>query len=210
MARDSHCVRKPCGKPMAQRLAELIHSVGAPVVVYKYGQVGVDDLWRYFDAVILIMALSGAVRVICNSGKAPNKGALSLVLVVNDTGNYVIPLLNAHYGANELALELAHMLNAEAVITTATENLGLTSIEELARELNCEIVNPELLPRVYDSLLRGEAICVSGVDRLLSNVRGNYEETTAVGIIIAVIVVLLIITVTEHLFKHQGIGAQRL
>ena len=45
------------------------------------------------------------------------------VIVVNDTADYVIPLLSGHAGrANELAVSLAELLNAKPVITTASDH----------------------------------------------------------------------------------------
>ncbi len=39
------------------------------------------------------------------------------------------------------------------MITTAAEYMGVTSIEELARLLHCDIVNTEELPNFYSALL---------------------------------------------------------
>lgn len=166
----------PAGEAMTNRLARLIKELGVPVVTFKYGEVDVDKVWACYDAVIFIMALGGVVRILCSKVALSDKGRGPLVLVINDGGNYVIPILNSHYGANELATEIARLINAEAVITTATENLGLTSIEDIAKMLHCDIDDNdrELLPRIYDALLRGKPICIVGVDTLPAGIKGSY------------------------------------
>ena len=46
----------------------------------------------------------------------------SPVLVLDEKGSYVIPLLSGHVGgAVELAKEIAEKINAQAVLTTATD-----------------------------------------------------------------------------------------
>ena len=46
----------------------------------------------------------------------------SPVLVMDEKGSYVIPLLSGHVGgAVELAKEIAEKINAQAVLTTATD-----------------------------------------------------------------------------------------
>ena len=54
----------------------------------------------------------------------------SPVLVIDEQGLYVIPLLSGHVGgANELAVRLAGELGAVPVITTATELHGSCAVE---------------------------------------------------------------------------------
>ncbi|WP_054842936.1 cobalamin biosynthesis protein [Vulcanisaeta distributa] len=60
------------------------------------------------------------------------------------------------------------------MITTAAEYMGITGIEELARLLHCDIINTEELPSFYSALLGGKPVCIVGIDKLPSGVKGNY------------------------------------
>lgn len=61
-----------------------------------------------------------------------NKLADPPVVVVDDAARFAIPIVGGHRGGNMLAERLAELLGAMAVITTATEVLGLPSAETLA------------------------------------------------------------------------------
>lgn len=159
------------GADTANRLFRLLRGTGVPTAMIKYdGDLG--RYWDCFDAIVLVMALSGAVRLVCKYAKS--KVADPAVVVIDDGGRYVIPILSAHWGANEVAEAIARLMGAEAVITTAAEYMGVTSIEELARLLHCDIVNTEELPNFYSALLSNKPICIIGINELPREVRGSY------------------------------------
>ncbi|MDO8749047.1 MAG: cobalamin biosynthesis protein [Candidatus Omnitrophota bacterium] len=80
-----------------------------------------------FEGIIFIMAMGIAVRMIAPYLK--NKYRDPAVVVVDDFSRYAISLLSGHEGgANNLAIQTANILDAEPVITTATEALKDTII----------------------------------------------------------------------------------
>jgi len=153
----------------AKRIEEKLKPL-YPVSVFRYSEADFEKIWKCYDAIIFTMALSGAVRTVCKYAKS--KDVDPAVLVVDDKGKYVIPILGAHWGANELAKLISNLLNAEAVITTASENFGVTSVEELARLLLCKIENVSAIVKVNSAILKGERVCVKGIDKLPDNVKG--------------------------------------
>ncbi len=86
----------------------------------------------------------------------------SPVLVMDEQGQYVIPLLSGHVGgANELAARLAGALEALPVITTATDLHGSFAVDLFAKRNDLWIRNREGIARVSAKVLAGEEITMS-------------------------------------------------
>ena len=150
------------GRATAHRVRELLVGAGVPAVVLKYGDADLGWVLECFDAVVFVMALGGVVRSIC--GLLRRKDVDPPVVAVDDSARYAIPVVGGHWGGNELAEFLARGLGATAVITTAMESAGLPSVEWFARSLLARIVNVEAVAPISSALLRGERVCVVGVD----------------------------------------------
>ncbi len=104
---------------------------------------------------LLFLGASGiAVRAIASSVK--NKLCDSPVLVMDDRGQFVIPLLAGHVGgANELAEQLSSLTGAVPVITTATDNHQIFAADVWAKKQGLEIVNKEGIAVVSSKALEG-------------------------------------------------------
>ncbi len=84
------------------------------------------------------------------------------VLVMDERGNYVIPILSGHMGGgNELAGVLARRIGARAVITTATDINGKFAVDLFARENGFGIEGREGIAKVSAKVLAGEEITAS-------------------------------------------------
>ncbi len=80
-----------------------------------------------YEGLIFVMALGIVVRVIAPYIK--NKYQDPAVVAIDDCGNFVISALSGHEGgANALTKKIASVLNAQAVITTASYNKKLSAI----------------------------------------------------------------------------------
>lgn len=109
------------------------------------------------DALLFVGAAGIAVRAI-----APNlrsKMTDPAVVVMDEGGRYIIPLLSGHVGgANRLAIELAGRVDGVAVLTTATDVHGVFAVDEWAVNQSMTIGNPARIKTVSARLLRGETV----------------------------------------------------
>ncbi len=106
---------------------------------------------------ICIGAAGIAVRAVAPylAGKAFDPA----VLVLDENGHFVIPLLSGHLGgANAFARLLADALGAEAVLTTATDGRGAFAVDDWAREQGLAVLETERIREISAALLRGERV----------------------------------------------------
>jgi len=88
-------------------------------------------LFAWADALVFVGAVGIAVRSIAPYVR--DKCTDPAVLCVDELGKFVIPLLSGHIGgANALALRLAGALDAQSVVTTATDINGRFSVDAWA------------------------------------------------------------------------------
>jgi len=96
----------------------------------------IKELWAQdVDAIICVMATGIVVRTL--SKLCFDKMSDPCVLVLDEKGDFVISLLSGHIGGgNELARTLASKIDAQAVITTASDVTGHTALDLWAKK-NC-------------------------------------------------------------------------
>ena len=85
----------------------------------------------------------------------------SPVLVMDEKGKHIIPLLSGHIGgANELACRLAEATGAEPVLTTATDVNHIFAVDVFAKKNGLRIENRDGIRYISDKLLRGQQVSV--------------------------------------------------
>lgn len=115
--------------------------------------------WKKNDAIIFVSACGIAVRAI--SGFVEDKLKDPAVLVADEMGQFIIPILSGHVGgANELAEEIAEKMGAIPVITTATDLHDIFAVDVFAKKHGLGIANREGIAAVSGSLLKGENVSV--------------------------------------------------
>lgn len=83
----------------------------------------------------------------------------SPVIVMDEQGQHVIPLLSGHVGgANELALRLSEAIGAIPVITTATDLHSSFAVDLFAKKNDLWIYNKEGIAKVSAKVLAGSEI----------------------------------------------------
>lgn len=111
------------------------------------------------EMIIFVGAVGIAVRAI--TPWVRDKFQDPAVLVIDEGGNFVIPLLSGHVGgANALARMLAAALHAVPVITTATDLHGCFAVDVFAREHGLWIADRGLAKQMSAEALKGSPIGV--------------------------------------------------
>lgn len=116
--------------------------------------------FRENEALVFVGACGIAVRAIAPHIK--DKTVDPAVIVVDEKGKSAISLLSGHLGgANELACEIAELIGAEPVITTATDLNGKFAVDEWARKNHLLMGDMKLAKEISAAILKGEQIGVS-------------------------------------------------
>lgn len=94
----------------------------------------IPALFAAFDAIVAVVSLGAVVRLIAPHLR--NKEQDPAVVVLDEAGRFVIPVLSGHLGgANALAGHLALALGATSVLTTASDSRETLCVDLLGREL---------------------------------------------------------------------------
>lgn len=112
---------------------------------------------RSCDAIIFVGATGIAVRAIAPfiHGKTVDPA----VLVIDEAGRYVISLLSGHLGgANALARTAASLIEAEPIITTATDAESAFAVDTFAKENGFLLTDLRKAKEVSAKVLRGEKL----------------------------------------------------
>jgi cobalt-precorrin 5A hydrolase/precorrin-3B C17-methyltransferase len=109
------------GRALAHRLP-YEHEHGAPGAVLA-------ARWRDVDAFVVILALGATVRLVAPLLEHKDKDPA--VVCVDDAGAFAIALTGGHHGANALAVEVGLLLEAQPVVTTATDRLEVPALDGL-------------------------------------------------------------------------------
>ena len=114
----------------------------------------IPALFAAFDAIVAVVSLGAVVRLI-----APHLGRKEsdpAVVVVDEAGNFAIPVLSGHLGgANALAGRLASGIGAVAVLTTASDSQQTLAVDLLGNEHGWTI------EASHDELVRASAAVVN-------------------------------------------------
>ncbi|MCI8948792.1 MAG: cobalt-precorrin 5A hydrolase [Lachnospiraceae bacterium] len=113
--------------------------------------------FKQADGLIFIGAAGIAVRA--SARWIQDKFLDPAVVVVDEKGQFVIPILSGHVGgANKLAQRISRYIHGIPVITTATDIQGKFSVDMFAKEHNLFLSDRELAKKVSADILEGCAV----------------------------------------------------
>ncbi len=135
------------------------------------------DRFSEKSAIIFIGAMGIAVRGIAPCIK--DKLSDVPVLVLDEKGEFVIPVLSGHVGgANELASFLAKCIKACPVITTATDINSKFSVDLFAKKNNLYISNKDGIAKVSSKVLEGINIRIAVDNKAIGEMEENLPGGT--------------------------------
>jgi len=116
-----------------------------------------EEGFREADALVFCCAAGIAVRAIAPWVRSKTEDPA--VIVADERGHFVIPLLSGHLGgANELALTIAKRIGATPAVTTATDLNGVFAVDVFAKKNHLWIEDMSLAKAVSAALVAGKEV----------------------------------------------------
>lgn len=118
------------------------------------------DLFAHYDQLVFFVSLGAVVRLIAPHLQSKEKDPG--VTVVDDAGQFVVPVLSGHVGgANAMSECIADLIGATPVVTTASDVGKTISVDILGRHLGWRVEAPKInITRVSAHVVNGEAIAL--------------------------------------------------
>ena len=127
-----------------------------------------ESSWSKYDGFIFISATGIAVRM-CQP-YIKSKDIDPAIVVIDDEGKFSISLLSGHLGgANGIAKSIGDYLEATTVITTASDNRGIESIDMFAKENDYYIEDLSTVTRIASMMVNNKRVGIYTEDEKLIN-----------------------------------------
>lgn len=119
----------------------------------------VGELFKTNEALICIFSLGAVIRLVAPHMK--DKKTDPAVVVIDDTAQFAISTLSGHLGgANKLTEEIANVLGAKAIITTAADVNKTIAVDLVGKEFGWQIDDDSTVTKVSAFMVNEEKIGV--------------------------------------------------
>ncbi|MEK8029734.1 cobalamin biosynthesis central domain-containing protein [Ideonella sp. DXS29W] len=146
---------------VAAKFADAMAGLDNPVQIYTGAfKDEIGALFGAHDQIVFFVSLGAVVRLIAPHLRSKDEDPG--VIVIDDAGQFVIPVLSGHVGgANAWAERIAALLPATAVLTTASDVGKTIPVDILGRELGWKVEAPKLnITRVSAHVVNGDPVAV--------------------------------------------------
>lgn len=146
---------------VSEKFAEHVNGVPNPVQAYTGAlSAQIAGLFTAYDQIVFFISLGAVVRLIAPHLKSKDEDPG--VLVVDDAAQFVIPVLSGHVGgANAYAEQVAALLGATAVLTTASDVGKTIPVDILGRDLGWQVEAPKInITRVSAHVVNEEPVAL--------------------------------------------------
>ncbi len=119
----------------------------------------IKSIYKQYDGLIFIMAAGIVVRSL--EGLLEHKSKDPAVIVMDEKGAFIIPILSGHLGGgNEMAMILGDRLKATPVITTASDVQGKMAVDMLAKNLGFAFDDFNAATKLSGKIVNNEEVTV--------------------------------------------------
>jgi cobalt-precorrin 5A hydrolase len=117
----------------------------------------VAGIWPLYDAFVFFVSLGAVIRIIAPHIK--DKHVDPAVITIDDNATFVISVLSGHIGgANELTEDIARLLGATPVITTASDVGRTIPVDILGRQFGWMLEGEENTTKVSAAVVNRERV----------------------------------------------------
>jgi cobalt-precorrin 5A hydrolase len=204
------------GEKLANRVAEKLSNDSELLIHCKR----IKELKKFIEPIfkknhILVFIGAAGIAVRAIAPLLRNKMIDPAVIVIDEKGRYVIPLLSGHVGrANHFAEQIATIIGAIPILTTATDVNNVFAIDTFAVEKDYVIVNPKMIKEISKQLLQKHDVGLMSEFEIIGHLPDHIvsKNKGKVGIYIGTKFDCNPFTRTLHLIPkcfHVGIGTIR-
>lgn len=162
------------GNSLAEKIKNIVKDCGNVQLTSGKDHNVSLEMWTknaFSKAQLLIFVGAAGIAVRAIAPFVQDKFQDPAVLVIDEKGKYVIPILSGHVGgANAYAVQLAEQLQAEAVITTATDIHHKFAVDVFAKKNQLFIKDRAWAKEISAAVLRGEKVKFFCEGQIIGNV----------------------------------------